>query len=294
MDTIKEFLHYLEKQRKYSKHTLKAYQADLFDFESFVNNSDLLKLKSDDIRRFVVYLSNKELNHKTINRKIVCLRSFYKYYQKNDEIDSNPASLVPMLKTSRNLPQFVNAKDMDALFNEIEYKDNYDEKQSELIMHLLYNTGIRVSELINIEIDKIDFYNNQILILGKLNKERLIPINNTLLSLIKSFYPKRDELLKLKSVKNSKYLFHTLKGKKLYSKFVYRKINYYLSRITTISKKSPHVIRHTFATHLLNNGADLNAIKELLGHSDLSSTQVYTHNSIEKLKDVYRKTHPKA
>jgi len=294
MDYITDYINYIHKQRKYSKHTIIAYKNDLNNFNKFLEEEIVIKACRNDIRNYIIYLKKLNLQNRTINRKLISLRSFYKYYQRQGLILNNPASLVSLLKTEKKIPNYVAQDDMKSLFSEIEFQNNFGDKQDELIIELFYNTGIRLSELINIRIVNVDKYNSQIKVLGKRNKERIIPISSQITGKILDFLDLRSCFLTENGFEDIDYLFITKKGKKLYNKFVYRKINSYLSRITTITKKSPHVIRHTFATHLLNNGADLNAIKEILGHSDLSSTQVYTHNSIEKLKDVYRKAHPKA
>lgn len=294
MDYITDYINYIHKQRKYSKHTIIAYKNDLNNFNQFLDEQTLMKACRNDIRNYIIYLKKLNLQNRTINRKLISLRSFYKYFQRQGLILNNPASLVSLLKTKKQIPNFVAQDDMKTLFSEIEFQNSFSDKQDELILELFYNTGIRLSELINIKIVNIDKYNSQIKVLGKRNKERIIPISSQIKDKILEFLDLRSDFMNTHEFEDVDFLFVTKKGKKLYNKFVYRKINSYLSRVTTITKKSPHVIRHTFATHLLNNGADLNAIKEILGHSDLSSTQVYTHNSIEKLKDVYRKAHPKA
>jgi integrase/recombinase XerC len=205
----------------------------------------------------------------------------------NGLLEKSPMDLVPLPKLKKNLPKFVDQKSLDVLLNELEFPDNYEGKRDKLIIDLFYQTGIRQSELIELNVNDIDFGQQQIKVLGKRNKERIIPISNSLIETIKEFITYR----KTDSVEN---LMLTAVGQKLYPKLVYKIVNKYLSKVTTLSQRSPHVLRHSFATHMLNNGAELNSIKELLGHINLSATQVYTHNSMEKIKTIYKQAHPRA
>ena len=295
MNTITKYIDYIKFERRFSKHTVVAYNNDLLQFFSFISDLyklDILEANYSIIRAWIVHLNSNDISKRSINRKITSLRSFYKYQLVLGNIDSNPAVKITLLKTDKPLPTYVEEENMNKLFSEVKFPDDYNGILAKTMIDLLYSTGVRVSELVNLEIGKIDWAAQSIKVLGKRNKERIIPITNVLITQLEQYKAVRNTVLNNDS--DTIYYFLTLKGKKIYNKLVYRNINYYLSLVTTISKKSPHVLRHTFATHLLNKGADLNAIKEILGHASLSATQVYTHNSIEKLKDIYKQAHPKA
>jgi len=292
---ILDFINYIQLERRYSAHTVEAYKRDLSQFQLFLeenNKGSILNATFNLIREWIVYLNSNSISNRSINRKITSLKSFYKYHLICNNIDVNPVKRVNVLKTEKKLPVFVEEEKMEILFDDIDFPDNYKGVISKTIIDLLYGTGLRVEEFVNIKLKDVDFVNQQIKVLGKRNKERIVPISNTVIRQIQIYLDRRSEIIS--DAKSSEYLFLTEKGNKIYKKFVYRQVNYYLSLVTTSSKKSPHVLRHTFATHLLNKGADLNAIKEILGHASLSATQIYTHNSIEKLKNVYKQAHPKA
>ncbi|MDF1672213.1 MAG: tyrosine recombinase XerC [Vicingaceae bacterium] len=293
MPHISDFCDYLQHQKRYSLHTVTAYQKDLEQFQQFLllefETESFKDVSASFIRSWIVKLIEEGISPRTINRKISSLKSFYKHLLKNKLVDKNPLLKVITPKTSKRLPVFVGENEINNLFENIKYDDDYEGKRDQLILELFYATGTRLSELIELKLDSIDFNNSTIKVLGKRNKERLIPIGKNLTTLIKEYIKEREKL----TPKNS-YFFLTKIGKKLYPKLVYSIVNSYLSQVTTVSKKSPHVLRHTFATHMLNNGADLNTIKEILGHANLSATQVYTHNTIEKLKNIHKQAHPKA
>ena len=293
MPYISDFCDYISHQKRYSKHTVTAYKNDLQQFNQFLladfQIDSFKKVDSSIIRSWIVFLIENDVSPRSINRKISTLKSFYKYLLKNKEVDSNPLLKVVTPKTSKRLPVFVGENEISDLFSEVEYDDNYEGSRDKLILEFLYATGIRLIELVNLEINSIDFNNSTIKVVGKRNKERIVPFGDNLKNEINIYLNKR-QLLNPKT----NHLFLTEAGKKIYPKLVYRVVNYYLSMVTTTSKKSPHVLRHTFATHMLNNGADLNSIKEILGHANLSATQVYTHNTIEKLKNIHKQAHPKA
>ena len=232
---------------------------------------------------------NDKITARSVARKLTTLKTFYRFLLKENRVENNPMSKVQSPKIQKRLPVFVEETPMNILLDNIEFTEDFEGKRDKLIINLLYSTGIRLSELINLKNRDIDIYNQQIKVLGKRNKERIIPITKELSEQLKSFSEvKNEENLR------GEYLFVTLKNEQLYSKLVYTIVKANLSLVTSIEKRSPHVLRHTFATHLLNKGADLNAIKELLGHANLSATQVYTHNSIERLKTIYKNKHPKA
>jgi len=293
MPHISNFCDYLQHQKRYSIHTVNAYQKDLEQFQQYLQSEfeteSFKEVSSSFIRSWIVQLIEEDISPRTINRKISSLKSFYKYLLKNKTVDKNPLAKVITPKTSKRLPVFVGEQEIDNLFKNIEYNNDYEGKRDQLILELFYATGVRLSELIELKLNSINFSNNTIKVLGKRNKERIIPIGNNLSQLIKEYIKERENL-------NNKepQFFLTKVGKKMYPKLVYSIVNSYLSQVTTVSKKSPHVLRHTFATHMLNNGADLNTIKEILGHANLSATQVYTHNTIEKLKNIHKQAHPKA
>jgi integrase/recombinase XerC len=241
------------------------------------------------IRTWLAKLKEESITSKSINRKISSLKSFFKFLMKEGVIDTTPMSTIISPKINKRLPVYVEEKDMQMLFKYVEFPTNYVGQTDRLIMELFYNTGFRVSELINLKISQVDFSNNYIKVLGKGNKERIIPVQATLLNNLKDYISKKNA-----EEQSNDLIFTSDKGKPLYARQVYNIVKKYLALVTTVQKKSPHILRHSFATHLTNNGADLNAVKELLGHSSLAATQVYTHNSIEKLKEVFRKSHPKA
>ncbi len=288
---IEEFLKYLTYEKRYSKHTVVSYATDLKQVSAYLSETFESEVEGADhqmLRSWVVHLMERGLEARSINRKISCLNRFYKFLKSKSVIANNPMSKVVGPKTKKRLPQFVNESGMVNLFEKVEFEQSFEGVRDELMMELFYLTGIRLSELINIK--EVDVGEGELKVLGKRNKERIVPLTGSTRSKIDRYVRARNDRFE----KLGDELFVTDAGKKLYEKFVYRKVNYYLSLVTSQSKKSPHVLRHTFATHMLNNGADLNAIKEILGHANLSATQVYTHNSIEKLKNVYQQAHPRS
>jgi integrase/recombinase XerC len=292
---IQSFLDYLKFQKRYSQYTIISYQNDLTSFFDFIeiqfSVQSLNEINASFARSWLASLKEKGIESKSINRKISTLKSFFKYQLKKGIIPTSPMATIVSTKVKKRLPQFVAENDINTLFNYMEFPDNWNGKTNRLVFHLLYNTGIRQAELINLKEAHIDTGNSTIKVLGKGNKERILPVSNELSQLIKKYVTdKQTELV----LADREILLVSEKGKKLYPKYVYTVVKKYLTAVTTIDKKSPHVLRHTFATHLMNNGADINAVKELLGHSSLAATQIYTHNTIEKLKEVYKKAHPKA
>tara|TARA_B100000900_G_scaffold375540_1_gene357720 strand:- start:464 stop:1342 length:879 start_codon:yes stop_codon:yes gene_type:complete len=290
---LDEFLQYLQLEKRYSAHTVKAYQIDLTQFQDYLEKNYecvLQKAKHLMVRSWLAQMLDYGISPRSVNRKITALKSFYKFLLKVEKIKEDPTIKVVPPKMSKKLPAFVEEGQMRKLLDELDFADGYAGVRDKLMIELFYSTGIRQAELINLKIKDIDLSRNVIKVLGKRNKERLIPLTIELRQKIDVYLKLRAEL----PIKDSSYLLLTNKGKKLYPTLVYRQVNYYLSQVTSLDKKSPHVLRHTFATHMLNNGADLNAIKELLGHANLSATQVYTHNTIDKLKKVYNQAHPRA
>ena len=292
---IQEFLNYLTFQRRYSRHTIISYQNDLTGFFDFIilqyNSVGLREISASVVRSWLASLKGDKAASGTINRKISALKSFFKYQLKMNNIEFSPMTSVSSLKISRRLPSFIEQKDMNTLFKYVDFPETWEGKTNSLLLMIFYQTGIRLSELINLKESQVDKSNSAIKVLGKGNKERVIPVNNQLLKEIDTYISEKKILFK-EAV--SIPLLLRKNGKSLYPKYVYNVVKKYLGEVSTNERKSPHVLRHSFATHLTNNGADINAIKELLGHSSLASTQIYTHNSIEKLKEVHKQAHPKS
>ena len=252
---------------------------------------DLKEIKPTFIRTWLAGLKSDGISSKSINRKISSLKSFFKYQLRQAVVTASPMTTIISPKVGKKLPQYVDKKDTDRLFSDITFPDTWNGKTDFLILQLLYNTGIRKAELIQLTDQHVDEHTSTIKVLGKGSKERIIPVSPQLMIQLQQY--KVDKRATIDTISSDTF-FISEKGKKLDPKYVYNSVNTYLKKVTTIDKKSPHVLRHSFATHLMNNGAELNAVKELLGHSSLAATQIYTHNSIEKLKDVYKKAHPKA
>jgi len=291
---IQPFLDYLKYQKRYSQNTITSYQTDLIDFFDFIAEKygiiALQDITSTLVRTWLASLKQNDIASKSINRKISALKSFFKYQLKTQTMVVSPMTTIVSLKVSKRLPSFIEQKHIAKLFSQREFPDSWKGKTDYLLLKIFYQTGIRLSELINLKETQIDAANASIKVLGKGNKERIIPVNNELINNIMSYIKEKQT-----SIENPEsYILVNDNGKKLYPKYVYNTVKYYLNTITTNDKKSPHVLRHSFATHLTNNGADINAVKELLGHSSLAATQVYTHNTIEKLKDIHKKAHPKS
>jgi len=291
---IQPFLDYLKFEKRYSKHTVISYETDLVCFFNYIKSQygemSIDQLSHIYIRSWLASLKDQGLTAKSINRKISSLKSLFKYQLKTGVIIQTPMIKIIAPKNERRLPNFVADKDIKTLFNHVEFPDNWQGKTERLLILLFYNTGMRLSEVINSKDSQVNFSNHTLKILGKGNKERIVPISSEVANEIKNYLIERNNFVTQKD----DFLLVTEKGKRLSPRSVYSSVKKYLSLVTTIDKRGPHVLRHTFATHLTNNGADLNAVKELLGHSSLAATQVYTHNSIEKLKNVYKKAHPKA
>lgn len=290
---IQLFLQHLRFTKRLSPHTISSYQTDLQQFADFLAwqypDTSLPETESVFIRSWLADLKENQQSAKTINRKISALKSFYKFLTVQKLIEQSPMAVIISQKVKKRLPVFVEQKQMENLFEGIEFEESHKGATDYLLLQLLYQTGIRLNELIELKLSNIDFHNGHIKVLGKGSKERIVPVSPSLLNDIKEYSLKRPE-----TCANLPHLLVLESGKKLYPKYVYNTVNSYLNKITTITQKSPHVLRHSFATHLMNNGAELNAVKELLGHSSLAATQIYTHNTIEKLKDIYRRAHPKA
>lgn len=291
---LQSFLNYLQYEKRYSPHTLEGYTNDLEQFNQFLvknDSGDLTTATHREIRNWIVSLMEAKISARSINRKISTLRSYYKFLLKRGDIKKSPLSKVQAPKTSKRLPVFVEQPGIEKLMTQVEFGEGYEGLRDKFLLELFYGTGMRRNELINLKETDVDTYNSQIKVLGKGNKERIIPIHPTLRNSIKVFLAEKKRLLEGDT---ENYLIVDEKGQKMQPSAVYQIVRKYLNLVTTVDKKSPHVLRHTFATHLMNNGADINAVKELLGHSSLAATQVYTHNTIDKLKEIYRQAHPKA
>lgn len=287
---IKNFLDYLTIEKRYSVHTTVSYRNDLNQFNLYLLESysgiEFHKVEMIHVRSYMVHLLESKLAKSTVARKVSSIKSLYKFMKKEQLISSPPILLLETPKLDSRLPVFLKEEEVVNLFEEFKFEDSFSGKRDKMILYLFYQTGIRLSELIGLK--DVDVRNGELKVLGKRNKERIIPLSNNIQPLIDQYLNLKDELGFKK-----KYFFVTDKGNKLYEKFVYRKVNYYLSKVSSKQKKSPHILRHTFATHMLNNGADLNSIKEILGHENLSATQVYTHNTFQKLKSIHKQSHPR-
>lgn len=289
-----DFIQYIKYIKHYSPHTVLSYQKDLeqfFSYSGFDAGSDESGVDAQNIREWMVHLMENGNTARTTNRKISALKRYFGYLLKEGIINTNPAKRVLTPKMDKRLPVFVSEGHMDNLFDQVEFGDDYNGFRNRVLIETFYNTGMRLSELVNLQIGDVDFSQQTIKVLGKRNKERIIPISPVFYELLQEYITARSKEF---PGLNVEYLFLTSSGKKIYPRLVYRIVHRFLTMVTTVDKKSPHVLRHTFATHMLNKGADLNAIKELLGHANLSATEVYTHNTFEKLKSVYKQAHPRA
>lgn len=293
MNLITSFLEYLSLEKKYSVHTIKAYKRDLISFQNFCIESYQQEKISDinysQIRSWIVDLVESKVSNRSVNRKISSLKSFYKYLQKIKIIQNNPLSSHKALKTSKKIQVPFSIKEVNEVLSNIVTEDSFESTRNKLIVALFYSTGMRRTELIQLKMNSINFSEKQLKVVGKRNKERLLPLLPSVLKSMHNYIKQRDLI-----DTSEDYLFLTSKGNKLYETLVYRIINNYFSNVSSKLKKSPHILRHSFASHMLNEGADLNSVKELLGHSSLASTQVYTHNSLEQLKKVYKQAHPRS
>ena len=285
-----KFINYLSSEKRFSVHTITSYSNDINQFFLFLSEeykitSELSEVNFQIVRSWIASLLEQGVTPRSVNRKISTLKTYFKFLIREGVIQESPMLKVVAPKSKKRLPLFVEEDQIESLLNGVEFDNGFIGERDKLIIELFYVTGIRLSELINIKISDLNFDNNLVKVLGKRNKERLIPLSTRIVKELQFF---------IENYKIDNYLFTNLGGTKVYTKLVYRVVNKYIGKISSINKKSPHILRHTFATHMLNNGADINAIKELLGHANLSATQVYTHNTIEKLKSVYKQAHPRA
>ncbi|PWG05255.1 tyrosine-type recombinase/integrase [Polaribacter aquimarinus] len=289
---INSFLEYLSFEKKYSVHTVTAYKNDLISFKDFLiikyDQENVLEVNYSQIRSWIIALVDLKMSHRTINRKVSSLKSFYKFLQKTQLIEINPLAKHKALKVPKKVQIPFTAKEINQVIEMSSGKNDFTSVRNKLIVELFYSTGIRRAELINLKENDINFLDKTIKVLGKRNKERFVPLLNSVSQTLNKYI----NLKKQFSI-GLEELFITEKGNKIYETLVYRIINSYFSTVSSKVKKSPHILRHSFATHLLNEGADLNSVKELLGHSSLASTQVYTHSSLDAIKKVYNQAHPR-
>lgn len=289
------FLQYLQIEKRYSPHTIRSYKNDLDQFFSYLSEngmpSDPGEMTSHHIRAWIVNLMDGGIKPVSVHRKISCLRVFFRYLRKEGAIKGDPLEKIVLPKRKKSLPGFVSEQALDNLLDGNNFGTDFAGIRNRTIVEMLYLTGMRRAELIGLRIPDVDLQSAQVKVTGKRNKQRIIPLT-------KPFIVRLDEYLKMRNEneagESSEWFFITDKGNKLYDKYVYNVVTGYLAMVTTIEKKSPHILRHTFATHMLNRGADLNVIKEFLGHANLSATQIYTHNTFEKLKKIYKQAHPRA
>ncbi|MCF8381172.1 MAG: tyrosine-type recombinase/integrase [Bacteroidales bacterium] len=287
------FISYLRFEKRYSDHTILAYENDLDQYDQYCSEFHGIKSLPDSrlIRFWMISMIESGLSNRSAHRKLSSLRSYSKFLIKKGVIKNNPVDVVIKPKLRKNLPVFVENEDINNFLNQHDFGDDFSGKRNKLIIEIFFQTGIRRAELINLNLNSFNFPLRQLRVIGKRNKERIIPVTDELLSMVYSYLSLRKETFQ---DIETQFLFLTKKGKQVYPRMIYSIVNKYLNFVTTQEKKSPHVLRHSFATHLLNKGAELNAIKELLGHSNLAATQIYTHNSFEKLKSIYHKAHPRA
>jgi len=293
MTRIDEFLLYLQAEKRYALHTIKAYKNDLNQFHVFCqeNGKESMDLHFRTIRSWVVSLMDAAYSPRTVHRKLTSLRTYCKFLVRQGELDSNPLDRVLKPKLNKRMPSFVDEAKMDHLLDDHEFGDDFSGIRNRLVIDLLYQSGMRRSELVGLQTGAVNQEAKSIKVIGKRNKERIIPVSGELIEAINEYMVLRSHVTENQG---HDFLLVTSRGQPIYDKLVYRIVNQYLALVTTLDKKSPHLLRHTFATHMLNHGADLNAIKELLGHANLSATQVYTHTTFKKLKSIYNQAHPRA
>lgn len=291
--SLQPFLEYLNFQKRYSPHTILSYQTDLIDFLQFIDvqyNVSVQGISNAMVRSWLAKLKENKLASKSVNRKISALKTFFKYQLKLGIISSSPMTTINSLKTNKRLPSYIEEKDIATLFDHVEFPQDWNGKTSRLLMKIFYHTGIRVSELVNLKTNYLDISNCNLKVLGKGNKERVLPLGKEIVREVSAYMSEKSSITNA----DDNYILVNDKGRKLIVRNVYNIVRHYLTLVTSNERRSPHILRHSFATHLTNKGADINAIKELLGHSSLASTQIYMHNSIALLKDIHRKAHPKS
>jgi integrase/recombinase XerC len=295
MDTLEQFINYIKVEKRYSRHTVRAYNDDISQFKTFYLNqysgSDLLLVTQTEIREWVIQTINHTISSRSLRRKIASLNAFYKFCLRNRLISTNPVEGIILPRIDKKLPEFIKETALDTIFEEKQFENNFSGIRNRFILELFYATGMRLSELINLKDDSYNDQKAELRILGKRNKERIVPLTNNIIRLLSDYMKARSEKF---SQLSHNYLIVNDSGAPAYSRMIQRIVRTHLNKGTTLDQKSPHILRHTFATHMLNNGADLNAVKELLGHANLAATEIYTHNTYEKLKSIYKQAHPRA
>lgn len=294
MDILHNFLQYLQVEKKYSKYTIEAYKLDIEQYDCYLRqlNSSIVAADARKLRMWISELMLQNISARSVHRKLSSLRTYYHFLQQQGLVKENWVDKVELPKVSQRLPVFFSEDEMDNLFEMITYEPTFEGVRDRVVLELFYSTGMRCSELIGLKHSDLDFSNHTIHVCGKRNKERLVPMAPLVAQILKEYMDVKSRMFS--SVYNAGVLLLTSNGTPLYREMVYRIVRKYIDRVSVLTKRSPHVIRHTFATHLLNNGADINAIKSILGHSSLASTQVYTHTSISQLKKTYNQAHPRA
>lgn len=293
---IEKFLQYIKYEKAYSSHTFISYQSDMKQFSAFVEQQKggfvPPEITASDIRAWVLSMMEEGIGSRSVNRKLTTLRTFFRFMKKEGYIENDPMLKVKPPKMEKRLPVFLREEQMDTLLSEVQnvFPDDYEGKRDRLIIELFYNLGVRVSELINIKDSDVDFDRNTVRVTGKRNKQRYIPFGNSLKSDILAYVSDR----KAETEPGEGWLLVRKTGEKLYPVLVWRVVEKYISSVSTLSKRSPHVLRHTFATAMLNNGADIGAVKELLGHANLAATEIYTHTTFDRLRNIYKQAHPRA
>lgn len=293
MQYIDSFLKYIKYEKRYSPLTAIAYNVDLTLFSTYMESQGILNelnVKTRNVRNWIMHLLSEGMKARSVNRKIAAIRSFYKYLCKVGLIDINPCSFVNNVKTPKRLPMFLSSKDMDLMLDECDFEDTYEGVRDKTILELFYSTGMRLSELVELTDNQLDMSSDVIIIKGKGSKQRNFPMTKFLKLILKSYLQRRN--LEFDIEQKSSYLFLTKNGDKIYQKLVYRIVHHHIEKVSEITQKSPHILRHTFATVLFNNGADIMAIKELLGHSSLAATQIYAHVDFKQMNKVYKQAHP--
>lgn len=290
---VKDFLHYLKFEKRYAPHTIKAYTTDLGQFRGYINKTygldDPAKVTHFHIRGWLAERKEQQEAARTLNRKLSSLSAFYKHMRKARYVEHNPVRKLHAQRLPERLPTYMKENETTHMLEELQFGEGFEGATQRLICELLYATGMRRAELLQLKETDVEWGLKQLRILGKGGKERLMPVSVSLLDTLRDYIDEK----KKQEVYNNVYLLNTPQGKPLYAMYVYRVVKQYMAQSTTLGKKSPHVLRHTFATHMLNNGANIQAIKDLLGHSSLAATQVYTHNNIDKLKEIHRQNHPR-
>jgi integrase/recombinase XerC len=291
--SLQSFIDFLKFEKRYSQHTIRAYADDLQQFISFLDTvfgeKEITQASAPAIRSWLADLKEKKIGSRSIKRKISSLKSFFKWLVRTGKLEKTPMNGIISPKSGKRLPVYVAEKDMELLTRHVEFPDDWQGKTDRLLIQIFYQTGMRLAELVYLKDEQLDLGAALIKVHGKGNKERMIPVSEELVNAIRLYVREKNESGRT----SEKTLLVNSRGKKLYPKYAWLAVKKYLSLVTTVSKKSPHVLRHSFATHLMNHGADLNSVKELLGHSSLAATQLYTHNSIEKLREVHKKNHPR-